>query len=311
MITGLVLSAIVSLGYLFVTGTWTACLILALSGLSGTFLSGADTALLYETAVEAGGPELGRKALARASFLRLAALSVAPAVAGVLYEWHPWAPFLLNALVRALGALVVLGMTERFQPQPTERPNMWGQFRAGVAAVMENPQALVLILFGWSFFTASALVGQFGQAYFPAAGLTMAATGLVFSAANLSSTAGSSLAERLPEQGARRFLRFAPLALALAYLGMGLSHGWYGAACFLLAEVIFGILEPVYQDRLNAAIPSAQRATILSLESAGFSLLMSVAFPLAATLQPIFLVYLWVAGVGLILSALWALRSPV
>ncbi len=50
MLIGLVLSAASLFGYAWISDTLTACLLLGLTGLSLTFISGADTAMLDETA---------------------------------------------------------------------------------------------------------------------------------------------------------------------------------------------------------------------------------------------------------------------
>lgn len=326
MLVGLAVGALSSLGYLLIHDTWTACLVLALAGLAGTFRSGADTALLYETAKVLGGPDLARKALARATALQMGALAVAPAMAGFLYQWHDWAPFMASGLLSLATLPVVWGMAER-RPQPpaavgsaeargsglrtrtatgwNQAAALWNQTRAAVRAVLESPAALALILFSWGYYTVTSLASQFGQAFFPAAGMTMAATGLVFTASRLLSAGGSAWAERLNGSGALRLLRLAPLGLSLAYLGMGLGGSWTAVPLFALASALDGTLEPVVSHQLNEAIPSAQRATILSLQSAGFSLMMAVAFPAASYLRPISRVYLTVGALSVVLAAVW------
>ena len=51
-------------------------------------------------------------------------------------------------------------------------------------------------------------------------------------------------------------------------------------AALLLAEFFAGAFEPMVAQRVNDAISSAQRATVLSVESFLFSLTMVWAFPL-------------------------------
>jgi MFS family permease len=310
MLIGLFGGIVSAFGWFLIQDTLTACLVLGLSGLAGTFLSGADTALLYETASKMGGPELARKALARTSALRLGALAVAPAIGGLLYEWQDWAPAMAGVGVLVTTVLVVWGMVEqRAERGPGEaKPSMLGQAKAGLQVMLRNRATLSLVLLGWGCYTASSLVGQFGQALFPYAGLSMAVTGAVFTVARLASTGSTALAERLGASAAVRLLRFAPLGLGLAYLGMGLGGGWLGALCFVLGEGLEGLLDPVYNARLNESIPDAQRATVLSMHSSGVSMLMTVAFPAAAYLQPVTSIYVVVGAVAVVLALAWAVR---
>jgi hypothetical protein len=136
----------------------------------------------------------------------------------------------------------------------------------------------------------------------------MAATGIVFSAARLSSTGASAAAERLERRAAEGCLRFLPLFLCLAYLAMGVGGGWSGALLFVLGSALEGIIDPVLQFEINRAIPSAQRATVLSLLSAGFSGMMTVTFPAASYLRPVTRIYLVTGALGSMLAGIWAFR---
>ncbi|HYG60617.1 MAG TPA: hypothetical protein VD902_21295, partial [Symbiobacteriaceae bacterium] len=99
----------------------------------------------------------------------------------------------------------------------------------------------------------------------------------------------------------------------LSIAGMGAAAGLPGGALLGPALLIVmlgvdGTLYPIYGAKLNESIPSAQRATILSLLSAGFSMLMTVSFP-AASYLPIPWIYLVTGGVALLLALIWALRK--
>ncbi|MHB9145851.1 MAG: MFS transporter [Symbiobacteriia bacterium] len=313
MLVGLLLGAAASLSYLWVGGTLSAMVVLGVSGLAGTFLSGADTALLYEAAEAAGGEDLARRAISRAAALQWTALAIGPAVAGALYQWDSRAPFIGSAILRLVTVVVVLGLAEfrqeRWSPAArAARRGLLAQTRAAARFVLGNPTALTLVLFSWGYFTVGTLMSQYAQAYFPAAGLTMAATGLVFAAAHLFSMGGSTWTARLTEGGALRMLRFAPLVLALSYLLMGVSGAWLGVGLFTLAAGLDGFLEPLSLHRLNTAIPSEQRATILSLQSAGVSLLVSMAFPAASYLYPVARIYLITGVVATVLALAWVAR---
>lgn len=307
MLAGLVIGAASSFGYLIINDTWTACLVLALSGLGSTFLSGADTALLYETADEVGGAEYARKALARASAIQMAALATAPLIAGWLYEQHALAPFISRGLLALLAVAVVFGMKERRQESPAgERRDIWLHTRTAIRFVRENPPVLLLIGFSWAYNAVGAMAGQFGQLYFPAIGLSMIGAGLVFSLTRLLGSLTGWLNERLSRQSAMAWLRWGPLGQAVAYLAMGFAHRWPGAAAFVAGDGLDGFVSPTLSARINERIPSEQRATILSFESMGFSLLVSAAFPAATYLPSTHAIYMVTGGVAVAVAILWA-----
>lgn len=312
MLVGLVISAAVSLGYFFITGTTSACVLMFISGLATTFLSGADTALLYETAVAEGGADFARKAMARANALMIGALALAPALAGFMYQWNPVMPAVAKGITALATLAVVWGVTDS-KPEQTSRPGIISQTAAAVRVVRGNRAALTLILFGWIYNTANAMAFQYGQAYLPYMGMAMGGAGIVFALSQSMGTFGSSAAERLGRVASGRVLRFGPALAALCFVVMGLAGSFgalaalVGAGCLVLAGMTDGLLYPIHSYRLNEAIPSEQRATILSMHSAGFSLLMTVAFP-AASYLPVPTIYLATGLIALASAVIWMAR---
>jgi MFS family permease len=308
MLIGLGLLALASFSYVFITGTWTACAVLALSGFGSTFLSGADRALLWETAARHGGEEFARRALARVNAIWMGALAAAPIIAGLLYEWFPLAPFWTQGALSLLTMAVVWGMQE---PARAERaPSTWQQSRIAIGIIRSNRPLLLLLLFTWGYSMVGGMVSQFGQAYFPATGLSMVVAGVAFSLARLISAGSSHLAERLDGARASQVLRLAPFLQALLFLAMGWTGGLLGAAAYILGEALDGFITPSLDAEVNRVIPDAQRATILSLQSAGYSLLMTFTFPLASRLPTIPMIYQVTGLVAVVISAAWLLRRP-
>ncbi|WP_374711368.1 MFS transporter [Symbiobacterium terraclitae] len=305
MLIGLVLGAASFFGYALISDTLTACLMLGLTGLSLTFTSGADTALLYETAEALGGEDFARRAMARASALQMITLAAAPVIAGWLYERHPVAPFWAHGAASLLAAAVVWTMAEPSRPAAAaERPTSpWSHTRAALVCLRRRPGLLGLIAFAWVYEAVASMSGQFGQVYLPALGLSMFGAGVVFSAGRLLGAAGGWIAERLTGTAAARWLRWGPLGQAALLMLAGLVRTAGGGAVLALNEGLDGLVYPLLSARINQAIPSEQRATILSFQSLGSSLLIAAAFPAAAALPSVFGVYV-IVGVALAAAAL-------
>ena len=147
--------------------------------------------------------------------------------------------------------------------------------------VRSDRQLLALIVFAASLWTVSALVHLYAQAVLAERGLAPSQIGLVLSATLFTTALGSWLAGRLTSLRPFRFwtvlatgaiagsgllLTGAPLPLAL--LGL------------IVAELFAGAFEPMIAQRVNTAITSAQRATVLSVEGFLYSVTMIWAFPL-------------------------------
>jgi len=313
MLVGLLVSAAVSAGYFFIHGTAAACALMFISGLASTFMSGADTALLYETAAAEGGAEYAQKAMARANALMIGALALAPALAGFMYQWNPVIPSVAKGITSLITFAVVWGVKDRKPDHKEGRPGIITQTVAAVRVVRGNRLALTLILFGWVYNTAISMAGQFAQAYLPYMGMAMGGAGIVFALSQGMGTVGSNLAERLSRVTAGRVLRFGPLLVATCFVlmgfagAMGAAAALVGAGCMILAGVADGVIYPIHSYRLNEAIPSEQRATILSMHSAGFSMFMTITFP-AASYLPIPAIYLTTGLVAVVAAVIWMAR---
>lgn len=61
---------------------------------------------------------------------------------------------------------------------------------------------------------------------------------------------------------------------------------WLPLLCllFLFSQLLTSLIEPIFSNYYNQLIPSLQRATLLSVSSALFSLVMSIIFPLTGWL---------------------------
>jgi MFS family permease len=319
MLIGLALGAACWFSYPFIQGTITACLVLGASGLGSTFLSGADTALLYETASAVGGPDLARRAMAKASALQFAALAASPVIAGLLFEWHVLAPFLARGVLSLISLGVVWTMVDpsrrlrgagvRATGEQHPDTGTWSHTAAAVRIILKNRAVLGIMLFTWAYNAVGSMAGQYGQAYFPYVGLTMAGAGVAYSLARLLSAGSSHLIGRASRSAARWLLYTAPAVQALGYLLMGLTRNWLGAVWFILGDGLDGVISPTLQHRLNEEIPSEQRATLLSFQNVGASLLVSAAFPAASYLQPVTTIYIVTGAAGICAGVIWAVSA--
>jgi MFS family permease len=124
-------------------------------------------------------------------------------------------------------------------------------------------------------------VHLYAQAVLAERGLAPSQIGFILGATLFTTALGAWLSGRLA--GLRPF-RFWTVAATGAIAGSGLLMG--GAPVpvavlgLIVAELFAGAFEPMTARRVNTAITSAQRATVLSVESFLYSVTMIWAFPL-------------------------------
>ena len=193
----------------------------------------------------------------------------------------------LDILVDALAVLTALGLTEPAVGAPERRPRLSELPRgfrdcARDAAdfLRANPAAAAVMLFNALVGALATLLGFFLQDGLTSAGAGNALLGPLLLLVALGGVAGSRAAlllERLP-------YRLTGL-LCLAGVAAGAALSLTGrlpllAAGGLLASACDDAFQMLTDARLNAMIPSQRRATLISVSSMTFSLVMIVLSPL-------------------------------
>ena len=158
---------------------------------------------------------------------------------------------------------------------------MGGTIAEALRIIRGNRQLLALVFFSATLWTVSALVHLYAQAVLTERGLEPSQIGFVLSATLFTTAIGAWLSGRL---ASLRPFRFWTVAATGAIAGSGLLMGGAPVLVALLgliiAELFAGAFEPMTAQRVNTAISSAQRATVLSVEGFLYSVTMIWAFPL-------------------------------
>jgi Major Facilitator Superfamily len=243
-----------------------------LLALSMALNSGADEALLYES-LEDRDPVRARRAFARAESWKLAGIVGGALFGSVLASRTGLrATFAFQALPMALSALLALSLRE---PPPASgagsaRPRYGDVLREGLRHFAREPALRVLTLDMVSVGALVWLVIWLYQPLLESAGVPLVAFGPVHTAAALGQIAVLASADRLQAAlGSQRALLFAAaLAPGIAFVGLGLVRAPTAVIGLVLLAWTLGMARtPLFSAALNARIPSAQRATVLSVVS--------------------------------------------
>ena len=259
----------------------------ALQGTAFAFRGGADSAILWAMAEQAGEADRSHRysRLYSAMFLvLLVSEAVGTASGGFLSGVATALPFICQGTATALGIVPVLLLPERRVPRPehAERPHPIAHARDGFRAAWRDPVLLGLLLLSGLTGGIMTTTSIYGQLYFTALGFTIAGVGLIFAVSIVPSSLFTSLAPRLIRaQPARRVLALCVGAETLGLLLMATGVRTLGLLGFLV--LFYGadaLVMPAISTYLNARSPEAQRATVLSFDTGLFSAVMIVLFPL-------------------------------
>jgi MFS family permease len=258
---------------------WLLLPALYLNGAAYAFRSGAQQAFLFDSLGDEPTGARFTNLLGRLNAVAYIAIAATTAIGASLAERDYALPFGLAVGAGLAAAFLAAGLKE---PQgPAAGPRGMGRTIAEALRIVRGDrQLLTLIVFAAALWTVSALVHLYAQAVLAERGLAPSQIGFVLGATLFTTAIGAWLSGRL---ATLRPFRFWTVIATGAIAGSGLLIGGAPLLAALLglivAELFAGAFEPMIARRVNIAITSAQRATVLSVEGFLYSLTMIWAFP--------------------------------
>ena len=256
-----------------------------LLGISLAFISGSDSALLYET-LKAGGSEQDyARHQGRMSGFAQGGEALGAVFAGVLYACTPVLPFILQVGVWLLALLLTRSMVEPARIITSPASHLAEALQSARYAFVENKLLRYNILFNSVLGLASFYPVWLIQPYMQHAGVPLTWFGPVWSGANLTVAFFALASHRAGRYLGDRFMVLLFLLLIVAgYFGLGVSGGVWGFLFYYLLTSMRGLRGPMMLDLTQKECPSANRAGILSLQTLCFRLLFVCTGPLVGKL---------------------------
>ena len=266
-------------------GSFTGVLIAELQlGASYAFISGADSALLYETLRYDGREEHYAKYDGRMTAWAQAGEAIGAVGAGVLYGWFPLLPFILQVGVWVAALAICRNLKDI--PAPPRETISHLQEAADIARkAFSQPgiryTILLAALLGLSSFYPVWLI----QPYMQTLNVPLSWFGPIWAVANLCVSFGSIISHRVQFHLGVRGTPLLLLALVVAgYAGLAFSQVIWGFTFYFLLTIMRGIQGPFLRLALQKQSDRHERASILSLKSLVFRLGFVITGPLVGVL---------------------------
>jgi predicted MFS family arabinose efflux permease len=250
-------------------------------GISLSFISGSDSALLYETLRAEGKEHLYARFEGRMNGFGQSGEALGALFAGVIYAAAPLLPFFLQVGVwlAALGVTRLMVETKR-ESFTAPRSHLAEALRTARYAFIDNRRLRYTILLGTLLGIASFFPVWLIQPYMRQAGVPLAWFGPVWTVANLTVVIGALASHRMQYRlGDRKMVILFVSLIAAGYFGLGIVGGVWGFLFYYLLTIMRGLRGPMLLDHLQAESPSANRASILSLQSVSFRIFFACTAP--------------------------------
>ena len=298
LLSGGVLTVTCNLLMAFAPNLFTICLAMGLNALAMTMFSGTSTALLYDSLKQEGCEEEYIQVSANGSQISMLANAIG-SMASILNRFLGYAGFyLLNAAFEGASALANMLLAE---PIVTESqasrekhplhalPEQFRQLVQDSLHVLRTcPMAVKLIASSALISVPSYLTKMFLQQRLVELGWPTELLFLPLLLGGAACVLGAEVGRRVRFRSMRRFYSVCALLCGVGTLLVGLAPAWGGLFGMMLVQGTLEVYLLHESQKLNDAIPSDQRATLISVDSMAYSLLMIPASPLVGALGDAF-----------------------
>lgn len=252
------------------------------SGLSYTLNSGSGESLTYDSLKELNIENQYKKIAGNINFLIEIAQGIAIIIGGILSDKRFLYAYLLCMIIETISIFIALLFTEpSISDENIEKLGIVKQVKNSVIIVKNDLSILYLILFFSLISTLGTTVYFYCQNYFDELHFSKTLISIIFTMDNVLNALSAKFAFKIEGKLNKKGIVILMTALNTAGLfGLAFVKGYFTIAFFLMTSFIEGLGYPIFSDYINSLIPSQNRATILSFESAVFSIFMIGFFPL-------------------------------
>ena len=240
------------------------------NGLAWAFVSGADSALIYDSLLFLKKESEYKKVEGKAKFFGEIAIIISAILGSLIVAFGIRQTILLTLIGYTALVFVTLSFTEPPR-EITEKHKVHVEISNLFAIVknsLHNKRLLGLFCYSFIVLGVSGTIFIMYQPYFRATTLPLYYYGYVFAAFSLFAAFTSLRAHYIEKKiGVYWSLLLMPLLLVCSLIGGSVVFMWAGFMFFFLRELVRGYIYPVMADYTNKIISSNERATVLSIGS--------------------------------------------
>lgn len=307
LLSGGVLTVTCNLLMAFAPNLFTICLAMGLNALAMTMFSGTFTALVYDSLKTEGREDEYIQVSANSSQISMLANAIG-SLASLLKRFLGFAGFyLLSAAFEGVSTaalalmeepIVTAAQANREKHPLRALPEQFRQLvRDSLHVLRTCPMAVKLIVSSALISVPSYLTKMFLQQRLVELGWPTELLFLPLLLGGLACVAGTEIGRRVRCRSMRRLYTACALLCGMGTLLVGTAPAWGGILGMMLVQGVLEVYLLHESQKLNDAIPSDQRATLISVDGMAYSLLMIPASPLVGAVGDAF----GQAGAGLAL----------
>ena len=250
-------------------------------GISFAFISGSDSALLFESLRQQGREEEYSKLDGRMTGWAQGGEAVGAICAGLLYAIAPILPFAIQILVWGFALSITLTLKDAPAVEKIKRSHLTEMASIWKLAWKESPRIRSTILLATCLGMVSFYPVWLIQPFMQQCQMPLVWFGPIWAGANLVVAIFSVLSHRFTSfLGVKGQLKLFFLLSCCGLLGLGLTEGLFSFLFYYLLTAMRGLQGPFSRHYLQREGDRSNRASLLSLKAFSFRLAFVISGPL-------------------------------
>ncbi len=258
-------------------------------GIGQSCISGADSAMLYDSLLERGEEKRYTQFEGRITSLGNIAEAMAGILGGLLAAITLRVPYFAQSFVAFIALPAAITLVEPARTVPL--------IKAGVMEIVQIARFTLFtdkplrrnILFSAIAGTATLTMAWFAQPFFEYTKIDLIWYGLLWTSLNLTVAITSYTAHYLEQKlGQIRSIIIIALMIPLGYLALSRFHTPVGLIILYIFYLIRGYATPVLKDYINRVTSSNIRATVLSVRNFVIRLIFALVGPLLGWIKDLY-----------------------
>lgn len=281
VLLGLILEIIAYIVLIFANG-FEICIVYGLIMAGGcAMMSGADSALIYESHLAINRKDDYRQTIQQSGFLKMITLSFVTILSGFLYQKNIYLPHALSIGFLMLSVCVI-AMYKDVDTKPD------GDAKQGIKEYAGNLMKVFLRNKSMCWLLAVALLFQllfsdtnyFLQIYMKEVQLEVNFYGPIFFICNVISAISFKNSKKIDAFFGNKTKMVSAVNLLLIYAISAILYNFIGIGVLCLVRIWIATISPLLNASINEKLPTASRATLLSIYAALVSIFVAVFDPI-------------------------------
>lgn len=243
--------------------------------------SGTEEALVYDSLKQAGNEEAYIKINGRSNSIIAGVQGIGAFLGVIISKISFQVSYLVGMAASSMALVTSLFFIEPENQNIQQNVSMKAHFKKSFECIKANKKIIFLLIFYPMISMFAAIIYFYGQRYFSDLKFGKIEMGIIFLIDSIFASSGEILSSKVKEKLKGKAGFVMGLIMSGAILGLAVCGKWMSLPLFWLITLSSSTLDPISSEALNELIEVEQRATIISVNSMAFSVMMILVFPIA------------------------------